>query len=209
MAFSVNKVQMRNSTMVDFKDFTPSNWLEGNSDPNTYIVLRGERYTKDYVIQNCAEIVYVDRYSYVLSQNLYITVCVLHLIWLLGMYGLWDDACRKRQLYRAGRRLGIYRGIVDIATGMSNNLGSHTSAYSDAELQKSISKQASIKGPSYHQSDGQSLQLASISSKSACGRAGLNLSLEDEYVILGWAKNLRDKILRQCKLRNNIRRGRW
>jgi len=75
----------------------------------------------------------------VLSQNLYITVCVLHLIWLLGMYGLWDDACRKRQLYRARRQLGIYRGIVDIATGMSNDLGSHTCAYSDAELQKAIS----------------------------------------------------------------------
>jgi len=64
---------------------------------------------------------------------------------------------------------------------MSNDLGSHTCAYSDAELQKAISKQASIKGLSYHQSDGQSLQLASISSKTACGRAGLNLSLEDEY----------------------------
>jgi hypothetical protein len=98
------------------------------------------------------------------------------------MYGLWDDACRKSQLYRAGRRLSIYRGIVDIATGMSNDLGSHTSAYSDAELQKAISKQASIKGLAYHHSDGQSLHLASISSKSACGRAGLNLSLDNEYV---------------------------
>ena len=59
-------------------------------------------------------------------------------IWLWGMFTLWYYAQKYNLIREAGRELGVYRNILDIADAVHDRLGSDTSAYSDADLMRRI-----------------------------------------------------------------------
>ena len=101
-----------------------------------------------YIAKNDSD---TDKYSYTIAPWIWVIVCSLQFIWSLGMYGLWVDACRKSQLFQAGRRLGLYRGILDLSEAIRNELGPDTCAYSDAELKKAIIERSSAPGLVYRQ----------------------------------------------------------
>jgi len=145
------------------------------------VAISGSKYSKDYIIQHCDNTIHSDQYVYSIAQWIWIAVCILQLIWSFGMYGLWVDASRKSQLHRAGRRLGPYRGILDIAEAIQNDLGPDTCAYSDAELRKAIKERSSARGLSYRQLSHQSPKHLTISPSKTDGHTSLSLNSADLY----------------------------
>lgn len=69
----------------------------------------------------------------------------LNSVWMLGLWILWLDADRKSEFCKMGRRMGVYRAIVDIAEAIREDLGPHLSAYSEEELAAAIRKQGKLK----------------------------------------------------------------
>jgi hypothetical protein len=176
IAKTVPRVETPNGTIVELRNnfgFYPT------TEP--YTLVDGTKYSKDYIIQHCDNTIHLDQYVYSIAPWIWIAVCILQLIWSFGMYGLWVDASRKSQLHRAGRRLGPYRGILDIAEAIQNDLGPDTCAYSDAELRKAIKKRSSARGLSYSQLSHQSPKHLTISPSKTDGRTSLSLNSEDLY----------------------------
>jgi hypothetical protein len=122
-----------------------------------------------------------DKYSYTIAPWIWVIVCVLQFIWSLGMYGLWVDACRKSQLFQAGRRLGLYRGILDLAEAIRDELGPDTCAYSDAELKKAIFERSSAPGLVYRQIHQQQTNHIAITASKSDERTAFNLNHEVLY----------------------------
>ncbi|KAF8536980.1 hypothetical protein BDD12DRAFT_257469 [Trichophaea hybrida] len=138
ISMSVAKVETHNGTQVNL------NWWN-HHDLN----VDGTFYSKDYIHKHCTETVLSDRYIYVLSPWIWIGTIVLHCIWSFGIYGLCVDVCRKSRLHQAGRRLGLYRGILDVAEALNDYLGPDTCVYSDTELRKAIKERSFGRGLAY------------------------------------------------------------
>jgi hypothetical protein len=60
----------------------------------------------------------------------------LYSVWVFGMYVMWMDAQHNSKLTRLGRKLGKWKGIVDLANAVDGELAPLTATYSDAELTK-------------------------------------------------------------------------
>lgn len=163
-------VVLHNGTTVFFEDFQ----YDSTSKVAYYA---GENYTLDYIIANCTEALARNEYVYTLAPRVWFFVCLFQLIWSLGMYGLWVDSFRKSQMHQAGRRLGVYRGILDVAEAFQNDLGPHACAYSNAELRNAIKQRSSpIRGLSYTETTGQSSKHLTISPNHTDGRSTLTLN---------------------------------
>lgn len=65
--------------------------------------------------------------------------------WFLGMWILWVDADHNSEFCRKGRRLGLYRGIVDIAEAIHEQLGDQLCAYTETELTTAVRKMRPLK----------------------------------------------------------------
>ncbi|KAJ9630871.1 hypothetical protein H2203_001396 [Taxawa tesnikishii (nom. ined.)] len=64
-------------------------------------------------------------------------------MWGFGTYCVWLDTQWGSQLVRKGRTMGTWRAIADLAEAMKEELGPHTGAYSESELQNALSKRGS------------------------------------------------------------------
>jgi len=124
---------------------------------------------------------YTDKYSYTIAPWIWVIVCHLQFIWSLGMYGLWVDASRKSQLFQAGRRLGLYRGILDLSEAIRDELGPDTCAYSDAELKKAIIERSSARRLVYRQIHQQQTNHIAITASKSDERTTFNLNREVLY----------------------------
>jgi hypothetical protein len=56
------------------------------------------------------------------------------------MFGLYVDARKHDILWKMGRRLGLYRDILDVADGIQEELGPDTCGYSNMELSREVDK---------------------------------------------------------------------
>lgn len=172
IAMSVPMIETPNGTLAKLGRYT-------SYYPN--FLIDGTLYSIDYVHDHCTENTQSDRYLYTISLWIWVTLCILQGIWSFGMYGLWVDACRKSRLHQAGRRLGLYRGILDIAEALQNDLGPDTCAYSEAELEKAIKERSSGYGLSYRLIHRQSTTHLTISQSKICGDSPLILKSGDLY----------------------------
>ncbi|KAF8542603.1 hypothetical protein BDD12DRAFT_802777 [Trichophaea hybrida] len=169
-------LELRNHTTINF-DY--GMWLEAPAmDGKQFLEYNGEHYEQDYISHHCTISYDGNIYIYTLAPIFTLCVYLLQLVWLFGMYGLWVDACRKSQLHQAGRRLGIYRGILDVAEALNNDLGPNACAYSDTELIKEIERQPSTHRLSYWESSTryQSVRHLTISPNNSNGQSRFSLS---------------------------------
>jgi len=167
MTMRTATLELGNHTRINF-DY--DQWLDA---PQQYFENDGQNYDEAYIADHCT--VSNDGNSYIYTSAPIFTwcVCLLQVIWLFGMYGLWVDAGRKSQLHQAGRHLGIYRGILDVAEALNNDLGPNACAYSDTELIKEIGKQPSKHRLSYWEfsASHQSVRHLTISPNNSNGRS--------------------------------------
>ena len=121
-------------------------------------------------------------YECTIEQNIYhwgfsaewlqIFVCVSS-VWLFGLWIVYVDADYNSKLCKIGRRMGIYRAILDISEAIREDLGPNLCAYSEAELAAALKKLGPLK---YYVSDAEEGQVAHI---------GLS-SRKSEKVELSW-----------------------
>lgn len=81
-----------------------------------------------------------DKYQYGVSTVIFQATVVLQILWTYTIYGLWVHANRKGQLCGAGRKLGQFRAIADLAGAINNDLGEDISAYPDKILEEECSR---------------------------------------------------------------------
>jgi len=60
--------------------------------------------------------------------------------WLLGTYAIYLQASTNSQLTAKGRKFGTWRGVIDLAEALREDLGSETCAYGDDDIEKEIKK---------------------------------------------------------------------
>ena len=151
------------------RDWSDSVLLESHSStPHQYRQGSQERYSfhhsnssgfwynhkvKDFFIEQSRH------YSCVIDPNIYhwgfsagwiIAVASVNSAWLIGLWIIWVDADHNSQLCRKGRRMGVYRGMVDISEAIKEDLGTDLCAYSEGELAAAVQRQGPIK---YYVSD--------------------------------------------------------
>ncbi|KAL9122368.1 MAG: hypothetical protein Q9187_001085 [Circinaria calcarea] len=119
-------------------------------------------YSGRWYASRVRDLLYIEQskhYSCVIDPNIYhwgfsagwiIAVASVNSAWLIGLWIIWVDADHNSQLCRKGRRMGVYRGMVDIAEAIKENLGTDLCAYSEAELAAAVKRQGPIK---YYVSD--------------------------------------------------------
>lgn len=185
MTMRTATLELGNHTKINF-DY--EQWLYApQQNGQQYLEYDGQKYYEAYIADHCA--VSNDGNSYIYTSAPFFTLCVclLQVIWLFGMYGLWVDAGRKSQLHQAGRHLGIYRGILDVAEALNNDLGPNTCAYSDTELIKEIGKQPSKHRLSYWEfsASRQSVRHLTISPNNSNGRSRFSLNSSGWYGFSG------------------------
>lgn len=86
-------------------------------------------------------------YQWGFSSRWFLVLMAIIPVWFFGTYCLWMDAQHNSELTRKGRKMGRWRAVADLAEAMSGELGPHTSAYSDQQLQRALRDRPPIK---YH-----------------------------------------------------------
>ncbi|KAI5851371.1 hypothetical protein DFP73DRAFT_152735 [Morchella snyderi] len=81
-----------------------------------------------------------EKYQYGVSTVIFRGTIVLQMLWTYTIYALWVHANRKGQLCSAGRKLGPFRAVADLAGAMKVDLGENASAYPDKVLEKECSR---------------------------------------------------------------------
>jgi hypothetical protein len=72
-------------------------------------------------------------------------VAVTNSAWLVGMWIIWFDCDVNSELCKKGRRLGLWRTILDLADALREDLGPNTCGYSDEELAQVLARKPPIK----------------------------------------------------------------
>lgn len=88
-----------------------------------------------------------NRYEWGFSGEWVLIAGCVNSFWLFGLWILWLDAHTQSEFCKKGRRMGVYRAIVDIAEVIREDLGPNLAAYSEAELSAALHQQGRIK---YH-----------------------------------------------------------
>jgi hypothetical protein len=70
---------------------------------------------------------------------------VINSVWLLGLWILWIDCDTNSELCRKGRRLGVWRAVVDISEAVREELGPNICAYSEPELADALAKRPPVR----------------------------------------------------------------
>jgi hypothetical protein len=110
--------------------------------------LSGQNFTFDELIDNSTRrwksppIVCVPgpTYQWGFSAGWIEVLLISTLVWIWGMFGLYVDARKHDILWKMGRRLGLYRDILDVAEAIQEELGPYTCGYSDRELSREVDK---------------------------------------------------------------------
>ena len=81
-----------------------------------------------------------------LSSSLLVLLLVAQMIWTVVTYLIWLDANLYSSLCRAGRRIrGPFRAASDLVDAMTEVLGHHTCAYSNAELATAMERYGGVR----------------------------------------------------------------
>ncbi|EOD48733.1 hypothetical protein UCRNP2_4508 [Neofusicoccum parvum UCRNP2] len=86
---------------------------------------------------------YENTYEWGLAPGILLIWIPLMLIWTAGMYLVWFDTHRNSKLWRSGRRLGMWRAVLDLAEAIREDLGPDLAGYSNEELDKAINEKGS------------------------------------------------------------------
>lgn len=86
---------------------------------------------------------YENTYEWGLAPGILLIWIPLMLIWTAGMYLVWFDTHRHSKLWRRGRRLGMWRAVLDLAEAIREDLGPDLAGYSNEELDKAIDEKGS------------------------------------------------------------------
>ncbi|PVH69843.1 hypothetical protein DL98DRAFT_621979 [Cadophora sp. DSE1049] len=84
-------------------------------------------------------------YQWGFSSSIILNTMSLSFMWIFGMFCIWLDAQWCSELRKKGRGLGVWRGVVDLAEAVEEQLGSSTGAYSDRRLKKALRKAKGVK----------------------------------------------------------------
>ncbi|KAF8247302.1 hypothetical protein K440DRAFT_643944 [Wilcoxina mikolae CBS 423.85] len=184
MTMRTATLKLHNGTNINFNY---DQWTTATLQPDRLYLYEGQRYNEAYIVANCHEFNNGNVYTYTSAPLFAYFVYLLQFIWSFGMYGLWVDAFRKSRLNQAGRRLGTYRGIVDVAEALNDDLGPNACAYSNIELIKVIEKQPATHGLSYGEipANGQLPRHLTLSPNKTTGRSSLSLNSTEPYGYLG------------------------
>lgn len=91
-----------------------------------------------------------NKYDWGFSGEWVLIVGCVNSFWLFGLWILWLDCHSQSEFCKKGRRMGVYRAIIDIAEAIRRDLGPNLSAYSEGELVTALRQQSRIK---YHVSN--------------------------------------------------------
>ena len=86
-----------------------------------------------------------NRYQWGFSFNLTITAIVANGLWTIGTYAIWMHLERKSEFHRKRRQVGKYRAAIDMAEAIANELGPHTCAYPEEEIEAELEKRPPIR----------------------------------------------------------------
>lgn len=86
---------------------------------------------------------YDNTYEWGLAPGILLIWIPLMVIWTAGMYLVWFDTHRNSKLWRRGRRLGMWRAVLDLAEAIREDLGPDLAGYSNEELDKAIDEKGS------------------------------------------------------------------
>lgn len=92
-------------------------------------------------------------YDWGFSGEWVLIVGCVNSFWLFGLWILWLDCHTQSEFCKKGRRMGVYRAIVDVAEVIREDLGPNLAAYSEGELAAALRQQSPIK---YHVSGSKS-----------------------------------------------------
>ena len=84
-------------------------------------------------------------YHWGFSNGWLVIVLAVNGAWLIGLWIVWVDADHNSEFCRKGRRMGIYRSIVDISEAIREDLRPNLCAYSEKELTAAIKRQPPLK----------------------------------------------------------------
>lgn len=77
-------------------------------------------------------------YQWGASWELLVVILILQIIWSLSLLFMWIEVTKKSQLVRRGRKMGLWRAIVDLAEPLLMRLGPGNGMCSQEELSDSV-----------------------------------------------------------------------
>ena len=135
-----------------------------NSSGYWYISNTGQFFMEDPTHYSC--VIDPNIYHWGFSAGWIIIVAAVNSAWLIGLWIIWVDADHNSQLCRKGRRMGVYRGMVDISEAIREDLGNNLCAYSEEELAAAVQRQGPVKYYASDVEDGQSAHIGLSSRQS-------------------------------------------
>lgn len=92
-------------------------------------------------VSHYGQCVQIATYKWGFSFLLLFITFVLTTIWSIGMYVMWLDAHLHSRYNRAGRQIGTYRAVLDLAKAMRKDMGEDaTENLSNTELKEKINR---------------------------------------------------------------------
>lgn len=86
-----------------------------------------------------------NKYDWGFSGEWVLIVGCVNSFWLFGLWILWLDCYTQSEFCQKGRRMGVYRAIIDIAEVIRQDLGPNLAAYSEGQLVAALRQQGRIK----------------------------------------------------------------
>ncbi|RPA99431.1 hypothetical protein L873DRAFT_1789584 [Choiromyces venosus 120613-1] len=136
-----NHTILNGSNLYTVKNQTYNLGIHSLSGKSPMYTFRGALYPKTYLtLPSSRQCISTDHYAYGVSEVIWEIACVLQLLWTYGVYLLYVYANHASELCQAGRKLGTYRAVADLAEVFTKGLGECASAHEERVLHEQMSR---------------------------------------------------------------------
>jgi len=144
--FSGDRIELPAPSLnITWTGYKPSDTSRGdakealNSLPDLLFSLTGDRqgdvYNSTYLLTHgsCKP---SETYQWGFSYIFLFMVSIFNFVWSCIMVGMWLDTKRGSRMYKAGRRPGLLRSVLDVSRAMREELGADAEEFEEEALRK-------------------------------------------------------------------------
>lgn len=133
-----------NITWTTYKSSDPSRGFASEaygSFPGEFYSLTGDRqgdvYNTSYILSHgsCKP---SETYQWGFSYIFLFMVSIFNFVWSCIMVGMWLDTKRGSRMYKAGRRPGLLRSVLDVSTAIREEIGADAEELEEEALRKRL-----------------------------------------------------------------------
>lgn len=112
-------------------------WYSLSYDGNPESARQGDYYNASYVLSHgsCKP---SETYQWGFSYIFLFMVSIFNFIWSCIMVGMWFDTTRGSRMYKAGKRPGLLRSIMDLSAAIREELGDRVDQMSEEEIRDGL-----------------------------------------------------------------------